>query len=419
MTHLPRLLGALTGAALLLGAATASAQDLKLYDWPSADAPVMVSTKGGVLFLAKDGAPLRAYSWKAKNGKKLPPLFITDIDRDGQPDLLGAGKPTFAIGSNSNPMWFQSKGCAQTVLGDYIADTKLDVACITGSKISVYSHDNQFAWSINLGRRVKACYAGDISGNNKSDLECILSGTKKIARVGGDGTLMTSEADDTTVDPDAPPFEMFADVGQGALDGQTFDFNKDGTPEEFLKVDDSLISVVSKSSPKALFTFNAKASPIAALVKDLDGDGNVEIVAISKKAIVVAHPSKKKEASYSLNTRKYKRKPLAELRSVYANNFADDAAAKASVDAVQPKLSKCYAGRAKKSGFTGSGQLLLQADVDDKGKVVKTSKIHSEIADKKVVSCALKALKKLKAPKAVEGANAIINITIVFTFRDS
>ena len=95
-----------------------------------------------------------------------------------------------------------------------VADTKLDIACISGSKISVYSHDNQFAWSINLGRRIKACYPGDISGNNKSDLECKLSGTKKIARVGGDGALMTNEADDTTVDPAAPPFEMFADVGQ-------------------------------------------------------------------------------------------------------------------------------------------------------------------------------------------------------------
>lgn len=414
-----RLTGILAGAAVLLSASAAAAQDLKLYDWPHADAPVMVSTKNGVLFLGKDGAPLRAYSWKAKNAKKLPRLFITDIDRDGQPDLLGAGKPTFAIASNSNPMWFQSKGCAQTVLGDFIADTKLDVACISGSQIKVYSHDNQFAWSINLGRGIKTCYAGDVSGDNKSDLECTLRGTKKIARVGGDGSLLTSEAEDTQVDPDAPPFEMFADIGQGALDSKTFDFNKDGTPEEFLKVDNNLISVVSKSSPKALFTFNAKAPPIAAIVKDLDGDGNLEIVALSKKALVVAHPAKKKEAAYSLNTRKYKRKPLAELRSVYANNFTDDDAARASVDAVQPSLSKCYAGRAKKSGFTGSGQLLLQADVNDKGKVVKTSKIHSEIADKKVVSCALKALSKLKAPKAAKGANAIINITIVFTFRDS
>ena len=60
----------------------------------------------------------------------------------------------------------------------------------------------------------------------------------------------------------------------------------------------------------------------------------------------------------------------------------------------------------------------MQVFVTDAGKIKQVSKLHSDIPDKKVVACVKKALGKTKPPKAAEGAEGSINITLAFSFRD-
>ena len=158
--------------------------------------------------------------------------------------------------------------------------------------------------------------------------------------------------------------------------------------------------------------------PLATLVKDLDGDGNMEIVVLTEKEVLVLSPDGKRKDRFSIDAKKYKRAPVADLQSVYANNFTDNEAAQKTIKAMEADLAKCYASTVKKSEFAGSGQLLLELKADKDGKVTKINKLHSEIAGKSVVSCAEKTLKKAKLPASAEDNTGTVNVTMYFTFRD-
>lgn len=409
------------GASMMCAAPAAMAQDVELYAWPDSEVVAMVATRGGLIFMHKDGSPYRVYSWTPEKRASQEPYFVTDFDGDGQPEVLGAGRPTFMIDTNADPLW-SNKGCAITNVGDFSADRNPDVMCSDRRKIKMLTYDNQLIWDLTIGPSFKRCTAGDTNGDLKADLECTITGNRMAIIDGEGGSVIDPNASDSQIaNPDAEVWTKAALADPGVIGGSTLsDLNGDGTAEEYLTIDDTLVSVVSKSNPKALVTADLKAKPEAAMFKDLDGDGFDDVIVVSKKAIVTFFPKaeKVKSRTFSTSTKTYKRKPVADLQNVFANNFEDNDAAVAAFEAMGDKLSKCYAGQVKKNKFAGSGKLLLQAFVDEKGKVKTVNKLHSEIPDKKVASCAMTTLKKTKAPKAAEGNQGMINITINYTFRD-
>ncbi len=412
MRHLilPSLL--LTGLLLPAGA---SAQT-RVYDWADDTAPALVTARGAIVFIHKDGTPFRTYGFSPNAKKGDADVVVADADGDDEPELVATGKPTFSLETTTEPRWFTAKGCKGATLGNFMADGKLALACASGRKIRVYTHDLQFAWELDPGRSVKSCTAGDVNNDGRDDLECTI-GKGRYVHVDGEGKLLSAEVDEPKLEAGSEPFSRVAQPAAG-LPSDMHDFDGDGTAEESLVADDTLVSIVSKSSPKALVTIDLKAAPESALVKDLDGDGKLEVVVASSKRIAVLRPGDKKAQAFPLSPKKYKRAPVADLSNVYANNFTDDAAAQKAIEDARPALAKCYASRAKKSGLTGSGQLLMQVFVTDKGKIKQVSKLHSDIPDKKVVACVKKALKKTKPPAAIEGGEGSVNITLVFSFRD-
>lgn len=404
----------LTPAALAMLAAPASAET-NLYDWPVPDVPVVVVNNQNVIFMHKDGKPYRVYKYK---GNKADGFHVTDMDADGTPDVVGVGSPTFVILGNGDPLWFNKKGCKIGLVADLVASETPDLMCADGRKIKILNYDNQLIWEMNPGRPFKKCRLGDTNGDQKADIEC--KAGKKILRIDGNGTLITSDGDDFMIGEAATPYEAHPAAGLSLLEEQTtFDFDKDGTAEEYLAIDDTLLTIESKSKPKPLSMIDIKGKPVGAMVKDIDADGTPEIIVSTSKDLFVLSPDGKRQDKFAINAAKYKRKPVAELRSVYTNGFADDDAAKASIDAMQDTLAKCYQGQLKKTQFAGSGQLVVMVTVDDQGKVKSVSKTHSEMADKKVDKCAMDKLKKAKPPAAAAGSEATINIQLYFTFRDS
>lgn len=407
------------GALLLaMAPSTLFAQDVQLYKWPYGKNSALITTSNGALLIHQDGKPYRAYTFKPNKSKLHPSMFATDMDRDGKPEIVGVGKPTFAISGAGDPLWSKPKGCVDGFLADVANDTKLELICTTRREIKAFTHDAQFLWSISLGRSFKNCRAGDTNGDLKADIECNVG--KKIVRIDGPkGKLITADSDESLI-PDKANYDAVSPASTDTLAGKTtHDFNKDGTAEESLEVSGNTLALVSKSSPKKpIAVIDLKDKPLNALVMDLDGDGKLEVLAVTKKRYFVISADGKRQESYPLALKKYKRKPVADFESVYAMNFNDNKAAGAVIKGMNEKFSKCYASALKKSKFAGSGKLLLEATFDDKGKATKVSKIHSQIADKKVVKCALSVLKKAKVTGAKPKLTGKINITMTFTFRD-
>lgn len=356
-----------SGLAVLGAASDATAAEPGLYDWPSESVPVLVEDDSGVLFVGKDRTVYRVYDWKQSKGEKSEGLYLVDLDRDGKPEVVGAGKPTFVLDVDGDPIWFRKQGCDQVVIADVAVDDKLDLVCVDGKDIEVYTYDGQKAFEVSIGKRFDWCHAGDINGDLKADVECKIRGTDAYTRV---------------------------DVaGQNVLAAQ---------------------ADTSEVTAKALEEVEPAGAEVA---KDLDGDGKAETIRIEGGQIVITPGDGSEAGRFPLDAKKYKRAPVAELRSVYANGFEDDAAAQKAVTDLQDKLDKCYAGEVRKNDFAGSGQVLLEVNVDPKGKIEEVKQLHSALADDSVAKCARGVLKKGDYPKAAGDAGKI-NVMLFYTFRD-
>lgn len=408
-------IGIAAAASLFAFAQNASAQDV--YAWPDKSTPVVVHNESGIFFVGKDKTVWRAYTWKQADGDKSEPLHVIDLDKDGKLEVVGAGRPTFVLKSNSDPIWYDSKGCDQVLTGDFAADDKADLVCLRGKKVRMLTHDGQMVWEVSIGKSYDWCRGGDVNGDLKKDIECKIRGRKSYARFDGTtGEVLTPGSDDEQVtESGESPIQP---MGKDSIEGKTtFDLNGDGTAEESFLADGNAFAIRSRSSKTALGRVEMKGAPVAIHAVDLDGDKKLDIVAVSDKEIVITDAAGKETKSFSTNAKSYKRTPVAQLDSVYANGFADDAAAKKGVEAVNAKLDKCYASAVRKNQFAGTGRSLLKIDVDEKGKVKSAQKLHSDLADGGVVKCAQKVLEKADYGKAAEGGTGTVNVTLTYTFR--
>ncbi len=368
-------------------AATALGQS-KVYDWSDDTRPVLVVNDTGLIFLTSEKKPDRVYNWSNKNaGDDFDNVYLVNLDGKGGSEVVGAGKPTFVLHENGDPMWSLDKGCKQTIVADFVADDKLDVLCNGGREMKLYTNDGQFVWSVSLGRTIEHCRAGDYNGDLKADLECKYKGRNQWARIDAEGEVLEEELSEPEISEGGVELDLAAPSDEkDVLDGK-----------EGIELDGEVQ---------------------AALTKDLDGDGSSEIVAVTDKTIYVISEDGKDVQKFPASAKKYKRKPFAKLNSVYASNFSDDAKAQKTVEDLQDKLSKCYAGRVKKNQFAGTGQIILKVSVDEKAKTTGVDRVHSEISDKAVENCAKKALKSGTYPAAKEGATGTINVNMKYTFRD-
>ncbi len=409
----------------LLGAATAGAEQNHLYDWSSSEAPVLVETDQGLIFLGQDREPWRAYQWNRAGGEKQEGSFMVDMDDDGETEIVGAGDPTFKLDQNSNPDWSLEEGCDQVIVANFAADDKLDVMCKSGSEIAIYTHDRQKIWSGDMGVNLEWCRAGDINGDLQNDLECKYRGRDTYVRIDSEGEILASESKETEIPDDAVDLAEPSPVGETVLNGEReFDLNGDGTAEETLKADGQAVVIQSRSKDKAVARMELDGEPKTAIIKDLDGKGTPEIVVLTGSNIVVANGKGEKLGTYSSDASDYSRYPVASLDSVYARGFKETKQAQKTVKDAKAELAECYERRVRGTLVVGIGQVIWKVYVDGDGKVSGTEKMHSSLNDDQIEKCALDVLEGLdypaaKSSKDKEGeAKGTLNITLKFTFAD-
>ncbi|MEZ4461842.1 MAG: AgmX/PglI C-terminal domain-containing protein [bacterium] len=291
-------------------------------------------------------------------------MIVTDIDGDGNPDVIGAGKPTFVVNHNADPV-FTLKSCDQVIVTDVAADSKRDLLCLNGNELGVYAYDGQLIWKAKTNARFDWCKAGDINGDLKADIECKIKGSKKFTRYdGSNGEQLAAGTENAEVEETR--MDLFAPL-EPSQDGYT-------------------------------------------LERDLDGDGKPEKVLVGKEIMIEGK-------SFSTNAKKYKRLPLARLESVYANGFESDADAQKVVEGLNDKLSNCYTSQVRKNAFAGQGQVLIDLKIDKKGKASAADITFSGIPDKSVSKCAQGVLKSGKYPVPT-GEQGTLNVRMFYTFRD-
>lgn len=407
-----------------VGPATASAQGGQLYDWPAEEAPVMVESESGLIFLGKDREARRAYQWERADGDKKQGLFVTDMDKDGETEVVGAGKPTFALHQSSNPAWIIEEGCDQVIVAQFAASDKLDVMCQRGSEIAIYTHDRQKIWSIDMGVDIAWCRAGDFNGDLQNDLECKFDGRETYTRLDSEGELLAKSSEEEKLKGHEVDLEQKQPVGSAVIDGdEEFDLNGDGATEESLKADGRSLIIQSRSKDKAVARTDVGGEIQSALVKNLDGKGKSEIVVLTDSQVAVLNHKGKKLGAYSTNARAYERFPVAKLESVYARNFTDKKKAQKAVKEAQDRLAQCYERRVEGTLVVGVGQVILKLYVGKDGEVSNIERMHSEIEDDDVEDCAKGVLKSLDYPKPKTGEDgkakeATVNVTMKFTFAD-
>ena len=418
-------LGVVLGMMMSASAATADPPDI--YDWSHPKAPVMIHTEGSLVFLGQDREPRRAYEWDAVGGDNNQSLFVPDLDNDGAYDFVGAGEPTFALHDTSNPAWSIEGGCEQVHVADFAADDKLDIMCRGRTDIEVYTHDQQSIWSVDLNVPLEWCRAGDYNGDTKADLECKFRGRDTYTRIDvNEGDFIAQKSDESKLDPGAIDLDEASPVSSKVWKGEReFDFNGDGTAEESIQADGDALVLKSRSKDKAIARVELDDEVKAGLVKNLDGEGQPEIVAVTDDTITVLDTEGETLGTDPVDADDYERRPVAALDSVYARGFEDEEKAQKTVKEAQDRLAECYSDRIDSGLFVGIGQVIYKLQIGSDGEVTNLEQMHSALRDEEIEGCAENILEGLDypGPKSKEdGENkdgkANLNVTLKFTFAD-
>ena len=128
----------ISGGLLLGGTAGASeGAEGAIYDWSAADAPVLIENQSGVFLLGKDGKPLRVFSWNQNRGAEDRAVRLTDMDGDGNANIVGSGTPSFILQANGNPIFGEADGCRQVLVGRMVGRRGQDLVCVKRREVGV------------------------------------------------------------------------------------------------------------------------------------------------------------------------------------------------------------------------------------------------------------------------------------------
>lgn len=405
-------------AALGMGMGAVGAEEAAIYDWHGDQAPVLVVNESGLILLGTDGDVLRAFSWDANEASDVDrPLRLVDMDGDEKAEIVGSGEPTFVLDPNGIPIFSLEDGCTQVVVADVIDGTPRDLVCVRRDQVRLYTNDGQFAWSVGNSRGLEYCRAGDVTNNTKNDVECKIRGADRFLRVDGEGEVRTDEGETERLEDESQTGDEASPVGDGILAGdESFDLGADLQGLTFSQAEGT-IELHQSGQDEPVKSVDVDGPVVAAMVKDLAGEGASSLVAVTAESIYVVDGGDEVR-QLTADADGYTRVPHAEFASVYANNFGDEQqAAQDAVSAEQEAISQCYSSRVRANPYAGSGRQLLQVTIAEDGSVERVMQRHADVGDDQVEECAQQAIEGIDFP-ATAGGPGSVSVNIMFSFRD-
>ena len=403
---------------LMMGSASVAGAQGALYDWPDADAPVLVETSSGLIFLSKEGKPFRVFAWRMNGGEWDQAVRLIDVEGDGAPNIVGSGTPSFVLQASGEPVFNLEEGCQQVALGRMTGARGHDVVCVRRREIRAYTGDGQFAWSVSPGRNVEFCRTGDITGNGRDDVECKYQGRESYLRIGNDGAILAESGEQSLLADAARQFQFASPVGEAVWTGEeSFDIDGDGRAAETVHVEEGAVVIRKSGAEEPVARIAVEGDVQSVAVKDLSGEGALSVVVLTSRGLYVAQDGGQEVERFAVDASRYRRVPYADLVSVFARGFGEgDEEARQAVRDLQDRISQCYGQRLRSNAFAGSGRQMLQVTVDGSGGA-SVQQTASQVGDRQVETCARQALERGSYP-AAEEESATVNVNIMFTFRD-
>ena len=403
-------------------AAAADGHVTYLEEVGSPDRPLVIAgSDRGVVFIGPDHAVFRGYHHQqnAPTDVDQPFLWVEDIDGDGRSEYVGAGMPSFVIDDNADPMWGVLEGCGQYFVADFVEDRNVEILCLRGTSVQVWSYDGQeyFSWS-GRGYNVSACYSDDFDDDRKVEVACNLS----------NGDHLFFDIQDWFNDPDYnPPRDGVAPeaLNRGGVDYSAMTALASG--ERALDVNGQSVTLGFAGGAVQLNIDDAPAGTISvggsgiysAVAADLDRDGTVEIYVGGEDAVHILRVDGTRVATVAANPAQLTRDARVTLRSATANGLTDSDrdSVRAAIEGEIDSLVGCYSRRMGADQFTRVGTMLYELTVNESGRVTSASKRHSGIRNDSLESCVEGALEDIGFSGASEGTGSV-SVSLEFDFVD-
>lgn len=413
------LIATITTSAVLLAATSAMATDTKIYDWPDEEVPVVVVSDAGLVMLNQSAEPLRVFDWQANEGERDRGLRMLDTDGDGSPNLVASGNPTFVTDSAGDPQFSFTSGCDQVIVADIDRNTETDLVCIDGTELRLYAHTGSRLWSVDLGRGIDWCHAGDLTGDTRPDIECKFRGAEQYIRFRPSGEVITDEAERVGIDNPVELADQFHPVDEAVWTGErSFDLDGDGTASETIQIDGSILQIHKKGEDEPIGSVETSGEIKAVTVANFNELEGARIVAVTDNhRLYVIGEAGGDVSDHSADPSQFNRVPHAEFNSVQVNGFEDNDAVRASIQEIEDNIASCYADRLRQAPFAGSGRLNLQGFVGDDGSVQTMRVRHSDVDDDNIENCVQNAVTGVGYPGA-DGPRAVVTVDLYFSFVD-
>ncbi len=245
-----------------------------LYHWPDPWVPLLLYNSTGLVFFNAQGQVYRTYAWRQMASEQRSALWVLDVLADERPDLIAMGQPTLFLKSNADVAHVQPDNCTPEV------------------------------------------------GTER------LTGKRRL------------RCEDAGAQTPAQPFDTYVVPRQAAHaidESFSFDFNHDGQVQEFARLDEQGLMIVSRSDGEVLARLPTGPVVEAMLVVDLDGDAQEELVVLTPDQVLIVGEAGQTVRAWPSDTRRYARTVVSEATDVVGSQLGRE-----SVPALLAPIAQCF-----------------------------------------------------------------------------
>ncbi len=410
---------ALAAAMVMAASSTAVAQEAAIYDWPSEEAPILVTNGQGLLLFNTEAEPFRAFSWDGNEGEHDQPLRLVDLTGDMSPEIVGSGTPTFVTDAAGIPQYSFNDGCRQVVIAEMGHGSERDFICVQRNEVQVYTGSGSHAWTIRPGQPIDWCRAGDLTGTTHDDLECQYTRGGYI-RFSAGGEVLDASAQNPGLEGEREEISEVEPFGEDLWSGeQSVDLSGDGEPDHRLRADGSelVLEVEGADEEEEAKRVDVGGEIEAVGLKDFGDEVGVAIVVLTGSEVAVITDAGESVETYVADPGRYERKPHAEYTTLRASGHGDrEEEVKEMLEAVRQDIAQCYGQRMQTAPFAGSGVHNIQVELNDDGSAQLRQR-RSDVDDERIESCANDAIEGIDFPPP-ESTPALVVVNITFSFVD-